>query len=158
MTSRYRLGIDVGGTHTDLVLLDPADGSITVEKVSTTPANPAIGMLNGIARYAARGIDLSSVEFFSHGTTITTNALLELRGAKVGLLINSGFRAVQEMQTQSRDGNPFDYFYQKPVPIAPQSLTREIPGRLDYAGAELEPLDEQSVRKAAAELKQAGVV
>jgi len=158
MTSRYRLGIDVGGTHTDLVLLDPADGSIAVEKVSTTPANPAIGMLNGIAKYAARGIDLSAVEFFSHGTTITTNALLELRGAKVGLLINRGFRAVQEMQTQSRDGNPFDYFYQKPVPIAPQSLTREIPGRVDYAGAELEPLDEQSVRNAAAELKQAGVV
>ena len=158
MTSRYRLGIDVGGTHTDLVLLDPADGSITVEKVPTTPANPAIGMLDGIARYAARGIDLSAVEFFSHGTTITTNALLEMRGAKVGLLINSGFRAIQEMQTQSRDGNPFDYFYQKPVPIAPQSLTREIRGRVDYAGAELEPLDEQSVRKAAAELQQAGVV
>lgn len=158
MTSRYRLGIDVGGTHTDLVLLDPAEGSITVEKVPTTPANPAIGMLNGIARYAARGIDISSVEFFSHGTTITTNALLELRGAKVGLLINNGFRAVQEMQTQSRDGNPFDYFYQKPVPIAPQSLTREIPGRVDYAGAELEPLDERSVSQAAAELKQAGVV
>jgi len=158
MTRRYRLGIDVGGTHTDLVLLDPADGSITVEKVATTPANPAIGMLEGIARYAARGIDVSAVEFFSHGTTITTNALLEMRGAKVGLLINSGFRAIQEMQTQSRDGNPFDYFYQKPVPIAPQSLTREIRGRVDYAGAELEPLDEQAVSKAAAELKQAGVV
>ena len=157
MTTKYRLGVDVGGTHTDLVLLDVGTGSIAVEKVSTTPANPALGIMNGIANFAARGIDLSAIEFFSHGTTITTNALLEMRGAKVGLLINRGFRAVQETQGQARDGNVFDYFYQKPRPIAPQSLTREIGGRVDYTGAVLEPLDEDAVRKAAAELKAAGV-
>jgi len=157
MAKKYRLGVDVGGTHTDLVLLDVACGSIAVEKVSTTPANPALGIMRGVANFAARGIDLSAVEFFSHGTTITTNALLEMRGAKVGLLINRGFRAIQETQGQARDGNPFDYFYQKPVPIAPQSLTREIGGRVDYRGAVLEPLDEDAVRKAAAELKAAGV-
>jgi N-methylhydantoinase A len=157
MTTKYRLGVDVGGTHTDLVLLDVGTGSIAVEKVSTTPANPALGIMNGIGNFAARGIDLSAIEFFSHGTTITTNALLEMRGAKVGLLINRGFRAVQETQGQARDGNVFDYFFQKPPPIAPQSLTHEIGGRVDYTGAVLEPLDEDAVRKAAAALKTAGV-
>jgi N-methylhydantoinase A len=158
MTNKYRLGVDVGGTHTDLVLLDVAGGSIAVEKVATTPANPALGIMRGIGKFAERGIDLAAIEFFSHGTTITTNALLEMRGAKVGLLINRGFRAIQETQGQARDGNPFDYFYQKPVPVAPQSLTREIGGRIDYSGGVLDPLDEDAVREAAAELKSAGVV
>ncbi len=157
MATKYRLGVDVGGTHTDLVLLDTESGALAVEKVSTTPKNPALGIMHGIGNFAARGVDLSAIEFFSHGTTITTNALLEMRGAEVGLLINRGFRAVQETQGQARDGNPFDYFFQKPTPIAPQSLTREIGGRIDYTGAELEPLDEDAVRKAAAELKDAGV-
>ena len=155
---RYRLGVDVGGTHTDLVLLDTSDGSLAVEKVATTPANPALGVLRGIEAIGARGVDLGAVEFFSHGTTITTNALLEMRGPRVGLLITHGYNAVQEVQTQARDTNPFDYFYQKPVPIAPQSLTRQIPGRIDFSGAELTPLDEDVVRRAAAELKAAGVV
>jgi len=158
MATKYRLGVDVGGTHTDLVLLDVSDGSIAVEKVATTPANPALGIMRGIGNFAQRGVDLSAIEFFSHGTTITTNALLEMRGAKVGLLINRGFRAVQETQGQARDGNPFDYFYQKPTPIAPQSRTREIGGRIDYSGAVLEPLDEDAVRQAAAALKDAGAV
>jgi N-methylhydantoinase A len=158
MATKYRLGVDVGGTHTDLVLLDVSGGTIAVEKVSTTPANPALGIMRGIGNFAERGVDVSSIDFFSHGTTITTNALLEMRGAKVGLLINRGFRAIQETQGQARDGNPFDYFYQKPAPIAPQSLTREIGGRIDYSGAILEPLDEEAVRKAAADLKHAGAL
>src|SRR5712675_53704 len=113
---RYRLGVDVGGTHTDLVLLD-----------------------------AARGVAPEAIEFFAHGTTITTNALLEMRGAKVGLLITKGFRAVQEIQGQARDGNLFDYFYAKPAPIAPQSLTKEVPERSDYLGNVLMPLDHAAV-------------
>ncbi len=112
--SRYRLGVDVGGTHTDLVLLDPATGAVLVEKVASTPANPALGVLDGVARLVARGIDPAEIAFFAHGTTITTNALLEMRGARVGLLITKGFRAVQEVQSQARDGNLFDYFYAKP--------------------------------------------
>ena len=133
-TARYRLGVDVGGTHTDLVLLDTTGGELLVEKVSSTPKNPALGVLDGLARFIARGVAPGEIEFFAHGTTITTNALLEMRGAKVGLLITKGYRAVQEVQNQARDGNLFDYFYSKPQPIAPQSLTREIPERSDYAG------------------------
>ena len=154
---RYRLGVDVGGTHTDLVLLDTVTGELSVEKVPSTPKNPAIGVLEGMANFIAKGIPPSQIGFFAHGTTITTNALLEMRGAKVGLLITKGYRAVQEVQNQARDGNLFDYFYSKPVPIAPQSLTKEIPERCDYAGQVLQALDSDAVRRAARELKDAGV-
>jgi N-methylhydantoinase A len=154
---QYRLGVDVGGTHTDLVLLDSATGRLLVEKVASTPKNPALGVLDGVARFVARGIDPQAIAYFGHGTTITTNALLEMRGAKVGLLITKGFRAVQEVQNQARDGIVFEYFYAKPRPIAPQSLTREISERTDHSGNVLVGLDRGAVRRAARELKQAGV-
>ncbi|MCC2096224.1 MAG: hydantoinase/oxoprolinase family protein, partial [Hyphomicrobiales bacterium] len=154
---RYRLGVDVGGTHTDLMLLDVASGDLMVEKVSSTPHNPALGVLNGVQRFAERGIQPGSIEFFAHGTTITTNALLEMRGAGVGLLITKGYRAIQDVQQQARDTNLFDYFYSKPSPIAPQSLTREIAERSDYEGHVITPLDRDAVRKAARELRDAGV-
>jgi len=156
-TTRYRLGVDVGGTHTDLVLLDSASGEILIEKVASTPKNPALGVLDGMTRFLARGIAPGQIDFFAHGTTITTNALLEMRGAKVGLLITKGYRAVQEAQGQARDGNLFDYFYSKPPAVAPQSLTREIPERSDYAGNVLLPLDRDAVRQAARELKAAEI-
>src|SRR4030088_588011 len=153
---RYRLGVDVGGTHTDLVLLDAASGALIVEKVASTPKNPALGVLDGVARFIARGVAPEAIEFFAHGTTITTNALLEMRGAKVGLLITKGFRAVQEVQNQARDGNLFDYFHAKPAPIAPQSLTKEIPHLHHFAGHILTRLHETAVREATRELKDAG--
>jgi N-methylhydantoinase A len=156
-TARYRLGVDVGGTHTDLVLLDTVTGELLVEKVASTPRNPALGVLDGLGKFIARGIAPGEIGFFAHGTTITTNALLEMRGARVGLLITKGYRAVQEIQNQARDGNLFDYFYAKPPPIAPQSLTWEIPERSDYAGQVLTALDEDAVRRAAHELAQADV-
>src|SRR5215510_8633091 len=155
-TARYRLGVDVGGTHTDLVLLDMKTGELLVEKVASTPRNPALGVLDGVGKFIARDVAPGEIGFFAHGTTITTNALLEMRGAKVGLLITKGFRAVQEIQNQARDGNLFDYFYSKPAAIAPQSLTREIPQRYDYAGQVLVPLDADAVRRATRELKAAG--
>ena len=155
--ARYRLGVDVGGTHTDLVLLDTRTGSFAVEKVSSTPKNPALGVLNGVGKFVEKGVSPNDIEFFAHGTTITTNALLEMRGAKVGLLITRGYRAVQEVQSQARDGNLFDYFYAKPIPIAPQSRTREIPERTDYQGEVLVPLDRDAVREAARSLRDAGV-
>src|SRR6266446_2995958 len=154
---RYRLGVDVGGTHTDLVLLDTSTGALMIEKVSSTPRNPALGVLNGVGKFITRGIAPADIAFFAHGTTISTNALLEMRGAKVGLLITMGFRAVQEIQNQARDGNLFDYFHAKPAPIAPQSLTREIPERSDYAGNVLLRLDRDAVLRAVRELQAAGV-
>ena len=155
--ARYRIGVDVGGTHTDLVLLDTADGTLAIEKVATTPDDPARAVLEGVRRFAERGFAPEAVGFFSHGTTITTNALLEMRGARTGMLVTEGYRAIQEVQTQARDGNPFDYFFRKPEPIAPQSLTREVGGRIDFEGAELAPLDEDAVARAAESLREAGV-
>ena len=108
-------------------MLDTGTGRFSVEKVSSTPKNPALGVLNGVTKFIEKGVSPADIEFFAHGTTITTNALLEMRGAKVGLIITKGFRAVQDVQAQARDGNLFDYFYEKPAPIAPQSLTCEIP-------------------------------
>jgi len=139
------------------VLVDPATGEMLVEKVATTREDPAIAVLEGIANFVRRGIKPEEIDFFSHGTTITTNALLEMRGARVGLLITKGYRAIQEIQSQARDGNLFDYFYEKPPPIAPQSLTREISERSDYLGNTIVPLDRDAVRTAARELKAAGV-
>ena len=154
--ARFRLGVDVGGTHTDLVLLDVNNGEIAVEKVSSTPHNPAIGVLEGVRNFVAKGIPPDEIQFFSHGTTITTNALLEMRGANVGLLITKGFRAVQEIQSQGRDGNPFDYFYDKPPHLAPQSMTHEISGRVDWEGSELQPLNENEIRSATKSLIESG--
>jgi N-methylhydantoinase A len=154
---RYRLGVDVGGTHTDLVLLDAGTEKLLVEKVPSTRKNPALGVLNGVAKFLDRGVNAGEIEFFAHGTTITTNALLEMRGAKVGLLITKDYRAVQEIQNQARDGNLFDYFYSKPPPIAPQSLTKEITERSDYTGKAIAPLDREAVRQAARALRAAEV-
>ncbi len=157
MTGPYRLGVDVGGTHTDLVLLDIGSGSIEIEKVSSTPSNPALGVLQGVNHFINQGKKPDTIEFFSHGTTITTNALLEMRGAKVGMIITKGYRAIQEIQQQARDGNPFDYFFQRPVHIAPQSLTFEARGRFDFEGNELQPLNDDDIRHAARELKDKNV-
>ncbi len=157
MTGPYRLGVDVGGTHTDLVLLDIGSGSVEIKKVSSTPSNPALGVLQGVNHFINQGKKPDTIEFFSHGTTITTNALLEMRGAKVGMIISKGYRAIQEIQQQARDGNPFDYFFQRPVHIAPQSLTFEAGGRFDFEGNELQPLNDADVRHAARELKDRNV-
>ena len=114
-TPHFRLGVDVGGTHTDLVLLDVATGALLVEKVRAHRQIRRSACSTASRGFVARGVAPGGIEFFAHGTTITTNALLEMRGAKVGLLITKGFRAVQEIQNQARDGNLFDYFYAKPA-------------------------------------------
>src|SRR5258708_12814707 len=75
---RYRIGVDVGGTHTDIVLYDVTTGALLVEKVASTPSNPAAGVLNGIANFIGRGIDPPQIDFFSHRTTLTTNPLLQI--------------------------------------------------------------------------------
>ncbi|MEK9929231.1 MAG: hydantoinase/oxoprolinase family protein [Rhodospirillaceae bacterium] len=155
---RYRLGVDVGGTHTDLVLKDEQTGSILIEKVSSSPENPALAVLAGVDRFLDRGVSPEEIYFFSHGTTVTTNALLEGKGAKVGLLINSGYRAVCEVQTQARDeGNPYDHLFKRPEHLTPPDLTKEIPCRIDFEGCELTPLDVSSVQEAARSLAGRGV-
>src|SRR5581483_2733511 len=146
---RYRLGVDVGGTHTDLVLYDPDGQTVAVEKVASTPADPSVGVLEGLRRLYAAGVQASAIEFFAHGTTVTTNTLLQMSGARVGLLITAGYRGVQEVQTQFREGSPFDTRFRRLPPLVPQSRTYEIPERVDYEGRVLRPLDRGAVVAAA---------
>lgn len=153
----YRLGVDVGGTHTDLVLANPVTGAIEIEKVHSTPSNPSIGVLEGTRRLVARGIGPDEIDFFSHGTTVTTNALLEMKGAKIGLLITKGFRAIQEVQSQAREGNQFELKFRRAKALVPQRLTREVGGRIGYTGEEIDPLDEEDIRRAVSELCGEGV-
>ena len=155
---RYRLGVDVGGTHTDFILNDLVKRTITIKKLPSSPENPALAVLEGLKSLIKEGVHPAEIDFFSHGTTVTTNALLEGKGAKVGLLINQGFRAICEVQTQARDqGNPFDHLFQRPQHITPPSLTYEIPGRMDYKGRELESVDLEAVAIATKALLKKGV-
>lgn len=154
---RYRIGIDVGGTHTDMVLCDSRSGAVRIEKLPTTPHNPSIAVLDGLRRFIAAGVAPDEIDFFAHGTTVTTNALLELKGAPLGLLINSGMRGILEVQTQGRDGvSPFDHYFRRPAPLVRPRFIHEIGGRMDYRGSEIEPLDEAAVRAAASRLAQDG--
>lgn len=155
--STYRLGVDVGGTHTDLVLANADTGEMMIEKVHSTPSNPSLAVLGGVKRFFARGVSPAEIDFFSHGTTVTTNALLEMKGAKIGLLITDGFRAVQEVQTQARETNQFDLKFSRPAALVPQRLTREITGRMDYQGVEVTPLSEDDVRQAVRSLAAEGI-
>lgn len=156
---RYRIGIDVGGTHTDVVLTDASAASYRIEKLPSTPHNPAIAVLAGVERLLASGVEPHEIDFFGHGTTATTNALLEMNGAKTGVLINAGMRGVLEVQSQGRDGwSTFDHFFQRPEPLVRPAFVREIHGRVDYRGHEIEPLDEAAVREAARALHAQGVV
>ena len=156
--ARYRLGVDVGGTHTDLVLNDMTRGALRIEKLPSSPENPALAVLEGLKRLLKTGVSPDEIAFFAHGTTVTTNALLESKGAKIGLLINQGYRAICEVQTQARDeGNPFDHLFRRPQHLAPPSLTREISGRMDYLGNEIEPLDRDAVAEATRSLVAEGI-
>ncbi len=154
----YRIGVDVGGTHTDVALTDAQGRAYRIEKVPSTPHNPAIAVLAGVDRLIASGVAPQDIEFFSHGTTATTNALLEMKGAKTALLINAHMSAILEVQTQGRDGwSPFDHFFQRPEKLVRPRFVREIAGRMSYRGDEIEPLDEAAVREAARAFRDDGV-
>jgi len=153
---KYRLGVDVGGTHTDLVLANSNTDEILIEKVHSTPINPSVAILEGIQRFFNRGILANEIDFFSHGTTITTNTLLEMKGANIGMLITKGFRAIQVVQSQARESNQFDLKFQRPEMLVSQQMTNEITGRIDYSGTEIQPLDETEAYEAVERLYSKG--
>jgi N-methylhydantoinase A len=155
----FRIGVDIGGTFSDFVILDEASGDVAVLKVPSTPREPSDAVLAGLVRLAQMGLARGWVRFFSHGTTIATNALLEGKGARVGLLITRGFRAVQEVQDQTRGAGPsvYDFFYERPPLLVPQERTGEVPERLDHRGAVLRPLDADATRAGIRRLLAAGV-
>ena len=110
----YRLGIDVGGTFTDLVLYDEASSALAVEKVPSVPADPSEGIVRGIVRLLRRaGVAAGAVDYVAHGTTVATNALLERKGARTALITTRGFRDLLEIARQKRPAL-YDLLAQKP--------------------------------------------
>src|SRR5712692_1126509 len=159
LAARYRIGIDTGGTFTDIVSVDILSGATQVTKVASTPANPAIALVRGVkAILAAHGATTDSVVGLAHGTTVATNALLQGEINSLGLIVNSGFRHILEIARQSvPEGYGNSYFWVKPDRIVPLQFVREIGGRLDFCGNELRPLDEATVREAARYFREHGV-
>jgi N-methylhydantoinase A len=147
-----RVGVDVGGTFTDVTVLDERLGRIEVLKLPSTPDSPERAVHEGIGRIRAA----RRVSSFVHGTTIATNALLEGKAPPVALLVTAGFRDVLEIARQERP-HMYDLFSRRPEPLAPRYLRLEVPERMTYLGTPSLALDEARVREIARELVDAGV-
>jgi len=155
----YRLGVDVGGTFTDVLLIDEATGATHRAKTPSTPADQSVGVLDGIAKVCAlAGIAPSEVRHLLHGTTVATNAILEAKGARVGLVTTEGFRQVLQVARSFVPGGLAGWItWPKPTPLARLEDTVEVPGRIDTRGRELRPLDEESARAGLRRLAGRGV-
>ena len=154
---RARLGVDIGGTFTDLVVIDDATGTARVGKVLTTAKDPAHGVEEGIhALLDEAGVRSDAVRAVVHGTTLATNALIERKGAKIALLTTEGFRDALEIRREGRY-DMYDLFIDPPPPLVPRHLRREVPERLLADGSILKTLDEAAARRALAELARDGV-
>jgi N-methylhydantoinase A len=160
VSARFRIGIDIGGTFTDLVLAD-ATGSVRVFKVPTVPADPAQGAFDAVTA-AAAGIGctveelLARTTLFVHGSTIATNTVLERSGAKVGLLVTDGFRDALEIRRGRRD-NPWDHRTPYPPVLVPRYLRCPVGERVDSAGREVRALSEQDIADAVTTFAREGV-
>lgn len=150
-----RIGIDVGGTFTDVVLIDDQSGQIYYTKTLTTPANRAIGVMNGLAQILElAAADAAQIDYIVHGTTTGTNALIERKGARTGLITTAGFRDVLEIARIERpDAGLYDIFVDLPAPLVPRYLRAEVSERVAADGQVVRPLNEESARCAITSLK-----
>jgi N-methylhydantoinase A len=152
------LGTDVGGTFTDLALVTES-GELHCFKVPSIPSRPGAGILNGVDEIQA-ALQLEGPAWHrmvhTHSSTVATNALIERKGARVGLLVSAGFRDLFELQRLAVP-HPMRFDSRRPTPLVPRALVREIGGRLDADGQEIEPLDPDAVVREAGELQSAGV-
>ncbi|MDR1801871.1 MAG: hydantoinase/oxoprolinase family protein [Lachnospiraceae bacterium] len=157
---RYRIGVDIGGTFTDCVVISE-DGAIHTFKELSTPEDQSIGLYNVIKK-AAEFFDMGLSDFldgadlFAHGTTVATNTLLTGTGAKTGLILTKGFRDTLEMRRAHKD-NIWDLFLYTPAPLVPRYLRRGVTERLDYQGKEVTALDEDEVVEICNDFKKEGV-
>jgi 5-oxoprolinase (ATP-hydrolysing)/N-methylhydantoinase A len=156
-----RVGVDVGGTHTDLVLVDDADGRVVVHKVATSTRDPSLGAIAALGDLCSKaGRRLAEIGFFIHGTTIATNIILEHNGARVGLITTEGFRDVIHIARHKRPHNfslQLDLPWQK-YPLVERRHRHAVPERVAGPdGAVLKELDERAVREAARRLREEGV-
>ncbi|GAA3024573.1 hydantoinase/oxoprolinase family protein [Streptosporangium longisporum] len=159
-----RIGVDTGGTFTDVVAVDEQTGEITTTKTPSTPANPADGFMEGVRKVLRKaagtgeGTDLSAVSAVVHGTTVATNQLLEDRIADLGFVTTEGFEFILEIARQSvPDGYGNSYFWVKPPRIVPVHRVRTVGGRLDHTGAEVRPFDEDQAAETARWFRDRGI-
>jgi N-methylhydantoinase A len=151
------IGIDTGGTFTDVVLIDRATGGYHYHKLPTTTADPSLAIIDGIAQVIElAGAKKDGVEFVVLGTTLATNAVLQGKWARTGLLTTAGFRDVLELARQRRP-HYFNLDIPKPMPPAPRDCRLEVEGRIAFDGTEVSPLDEAGLRRAVGTLKEKGV-
>ncbi len=155
----YRLGVDVGGTFTDLLLFNEATGAFWRHKTPSTPADSSIGILTGVdAICADAGVTPAEIELFLHGTTVATNAVLQGKGARVGLITTQGYRHIMQIARSFVPGGLAGWIiWPKPQPLAALEDTAEVAGRMNAAGQEVRPIDEQEIRAALSHLKSQGV-
>ncbi|MCY7366308.1 MAG: hydantoinase/oxoprolinase family protein [Frankiaceae bacterium] len=155
----YRLGVDVGGTFTDILLVDEASGRTWRAKTPSTPQDQSVGVLKGIEKVCGEaGIELRQIAQVLHGTTIATNAILEGKGARVGLVTTDGFRQVLQIARSYVPGGLAGWIiWPKPEPLADLQDTVEVIGRMGADGSEVTPLDEDGARAALRRLKGRGI-
>jgi N-methylhydantoinase A len=158
---RYRLGLDTGGTFTDVVAFDEDRGVQHTTKTPSTPGDPSLGFMEGIRKIARRaGFGPGEISSVSHGTTVATNALLREEGSfpGLGLIVTRGFRHLLEIARQSvPQGYGNSYFYVKPERIVPLHLVREVAERLDFRGAVLTPFDVVGAEATATWFRERGI-
>ena len=155
--SPYRIGVDIGGTFTDLVMLDTRDGRLFNGKVLTTPHAPEQAVLEGVRGLLTQhGVAPGQVRHVIHGTTLVANALIERRGVPTGFLTTQGFRDVQEIGTELRH-DTYDLFMRRPDPLVPRRLRLEVTERLLPDGSLRTALDEAAARVAIRRLRDDGV-
>ena len=151
-----RIGVDIGGTFTDLVWVDDATGAVKVGKLLTTPKDPSQAVEQGVVTLLAdAGGAAAEVQSVIHGTTLATNALIERKGARTGLLTTAGFRDAVEIGHEGRY-DMYDIFIDSPAPLVPRHLRLEVTERMAADGRVLVPLDDGSARAAIARLRDAG--
>lgn len=156
-SQRIRIGVDVGGTFTDFVLVDGRRGVIFTGKQLTTHQDPSQAICEGVERIVREaGLTIADIDGIVHGTTLVTNTLIERNGARVGLVTTRGFRDVLEVGHEMRY-DLYDLFMEKPEPIVQRPLRLTVAERMSAQGEVLEPLDERGVVEAAEKLVEAGV-
>ena len=155
----WRIGVDTGGTFTDIVAINEATGDRFVRKTSSTPSDPSVAFTNGIKELLNEvGVEAHAVNFISHGTTVATNAILESNYAQLGLIVTQGYRELLEVGRQTVPGDFGDItWWIKPPRVVPLELVREVGGRLDFRGNEITPLDEERVRAIARDYRAMGI-
>jgi N-methylhydantoinase A len=153
----WRVGVDSGGTFTDICLFEDVSGRVEVWKVSSTPDDPSRGIAEGVEQGVGRiGAVAADVAYFGHGTTVGTNALIQHRGVKTGLITTAGFRDLLEIGRQKRP-DLYDLQAEKAPVLVARDLRLEVPERVRHDGTIETALDEQAVRDAVRTLKAAGV-